>query len=149
MSKLWKAIDKYVAKRIIHMTLLSQSVLLSKLLLKGATKSRSQFRKFLIGWYGSQIPENWQRTIRATVPQLSVHFTNRFCVLDITICIMKKSLNNNSTNVNNTNNFLSHHIAEHKNTMKYAYENRYCSVQIYIRRHGLAVIKCFSSSLYL
>jgi hypothetical protein len=39
----WKVIDKYVAKRIIHMTPLSQSVLLWKLLLKGATKSRSQF----------------------------------------------------------------------------------------------------------
>jgi hypothetical protein len=36
---IWKAINKYVTKRIIHMTPLSQSVLLSKLLLKGATKS--------------------------------------------------------------------------------------------------------------
>jgi hypothetical protein len=38
MSKyIWKAIDKYVRKRIIHMTPFSQSVLLWKILLKGAT----------------------------------------------------------------------------------------------------------------
>jgi len=43
-------IDKYVTKRVIHTTPFSQSVLLWKLLLKGATNSWFQFRKCLIGW---------------------------------------------------------------------------------------------------
>ena len=79
----------------------------------------------------------------------SVHITTRICVLDITLCIMNKSLNNNFTSVSKTNNFLLPQVTEHKNTMTYACENLHCWVQIYIRRQGLAVIKRFSSSFYL